>query len=160
MFICCTHLLLLEMSVCIHTYMLTCIPHLSVFLLSHVLGVHFSVLVLLLVCIFLHVQSNGCYPCTVLPYLPFFLCVSHLQPQWTSDGSGIVFVGWENSPRKLGIMYCSNRRLAITSLTSMLACMQYWRMSTILMCYEIRHDRIIISEPLLNHLAYSLCFCA
>ena len=28
------------------------------------------------------------------------------------------------------------------------------------MCYEIRHDRIVINKPLLNHLAYSPCFCA
>lgn len=53
--------------------------------------------------------------CSVL-----FYSLQHLQPQWTSDGSGIVFVGWENSPRKLGIMYCSNRRLANNRQTDLL----------------------------------------
>ena len=150
-FICCTHFLLLEMPVCIQTCLRASLIcqcfSLTMFLVRASMYSCFSWFAF-----FFMFNRTRCYPCTVLPYFPFFLCVSHLQPQWTSDGSGIVFVGWENGPRKLGIMYCTNRRLALTSHTGMLAWMQYWRMSTILICHEIRHDRIIINEPLLNHL--------
>ena len=62
---------------------------------------------------YMHIQRRcNCLLCIALLYSAVSHSLLHLQPQWTSDGSGIVFVGWENSPRKLGIMYCSNRRLA------------------------------------------------
>ena len=33
------------------------------------------------------------------------------QAQWVpGDDGGVVFVGWENKPRKLGLVYCPTRR--------------------------------------------------
>jgi acylaminoacyl-peptidase len=42
-----------------------------------------------------------------------FTDISAGQPQWTQVDDGIVFVGWENKPRKHGIVYCSNRRSSL-----------------------------------------------
>ncbi|XP_054751862.2 acylamino-acid-releasing enzyme-like [Lytechinus pictus] len=42
--------------------------------------------------------------------------VSIGQAVWTPDDSGIVFVGWENEPYRLGMVYCANRRSSIYHL--------------------------------------------
>ncbi|XP_067011010.1 acylamino-acid-releasing enzyme [Anabrus simplex] len=52
---------------------------------------------------------------TVLDGIP-----AHFSPGqvvWTPDGEGIVGVVWNNEPRKLGLIYCSNRRSHIFHLT-------------------------------------------
>ncbi|XP_065909375.1 acylamino-acid-releasing enzyme-like isoform X1 [Dysidea avara] len=55
--------------------------------------------------------------CTVLS-TGEFSDISVGQAVWSPDELGVVFVGWNNSPRRLGIIYCSNRRsgLYYTSL--------------------------------------------
>ncbi|XP_071498131.1 acylamino-acid-releasing enzyme-like [Diadema antillarum] len=42
--------------------------------------------------------------------------VSAGQAVWTPDDSGIVFVGWQNEPYRVGLIYCSNRKGAIYHL--------------------------------------------
>jgi acylaminoacyl-peptidase len=45
---------------------------------------------------------------------------SHLSPGqviWTPDGKGIVGVVWESEPRRLGLVYCTNRLSYIFHLT-------------------------------------------
>lgn len=36
--------------------------------------------------------------------------VSCGQAIWTPDGKGVVFVGWSNQPRRLGLIACNNRK--------------------------------------------------
>ncbi|KDR18399.1 acylamino-acid-releasing enzyme-like isoform X2 [Zootermopsis nevadensis] len=46
---------------------------------------------------------------------------AHLSPgqvTWTPDGKGIVGVAWENEPRRLGLIYCTNRQSYIFHLTA------------------------------------------
>ena len=45
----------------------------------------------------------------------------HLTPGqvvWTPDGKGVIGVAWETEPRRLGLIYCTNRRGCIFHLTS------------------------------------------
>lgn len=44
--------------------------------------------------------------------------VSPGQVIWAPDGNGIVGVGWNNEPRRLGLMFCSNRPGCIFHLTN------------------------------------------
>lgn len=39
------------------------------------------------------------------------------QVIWTPDGKGIVGVGWKNEPRRLGLVYCTNRESVIFHLS-------------------------------------------
>lgn len=39
------------------------------------------------------------------------------QVIWTPDGSGIVGVAWKNEPRRLGLVYCTNRESVIFHLS-------------------------------------------
>lgn len=56
------------------------------------------------------VSGNG----TVLEGVPENLCPA--QPTWAPDGSYIVGVAYQILPRKLGLIYCSNRTSYIFTL--------------------------------------------
>ena len=46
---------------------------------------------------------------------------AHLSPGqviWTPDGKGAVGVAWENDPRRLGLVYCTNRRSCVFHITA------------------------------------------
>ncbi|XP_069703712.1 acylamino-acid-releasing enzyme-like isoform X2 [Periplaneta americana] len=46
---------------------------------------------------------------------------AHLTPGqviWTPDGKGVVGIAWENEPRRLGLIYCTNRQSFIFHLTT------------------------------------------
>jgi len=43
--------------------------------------------------------------------MSFSMLLTAGQAQWIpGEEGGIVFVGWENTPRRLGFVYCLNRR--------------------------------------------------
>ena len=42
---------------------------------------------------------------------------SPAQVTWTPDGKGIVGVAWKNEPRRLGLVYCTNRESVIFHLS-------------------------------------------
>jgi acylaminoacyl-peptidase len=45
---------------------------------------------------------------------------AHLSPGqviWTPDGKGIVGVAWESEPRRLGLVYCTNRQSCVFHVT-------------------------------------------
>jgi len=43
--------------------------------------------------------------------MTFSMLLTAGQAQWVpGEEGGIVFVGWENTPRRLGFVYCLNRR--------------------------------------------------
>lgn len=52
---------------------------------------------------------------TVLSGLPSNLSPGQLT--WTKDGKALVGVAWENLPRRLGLIYCTNRPGHIFHLT-------------------------------------------
>jgi len=51
----------------------------------------------------------------VLPNIPND--VNPATATWTPDGKGVVAVGYTITPRKLGLIYCTNRPSHIFSLT-------------------------------------------
>lgn len=51
----------------------------------------------------------------VLPNVPHD--INPATATWTPDGSGVVAVGYKVTPRKLGIIYCTNRSSNIFLLT-------------------------------------------
>jgi len=51
----------------------------------------------------------------ILPNVPND--VNPASATWIPDGSGIVAVGYTITPRKLGLIYCTNRPSNIFSLT-------------------------------------------
>ncbi|CAH0554422.1 unnamed protein product [Brassicogethes aeneus] len=50
----------------------------------------------------------------ILSGIPDNKCVA--QPKYNPDGSGVVGVAYETEPRKLGLIYCSNRASSVFSL--------------------------------------------
>lgn len=42
---------------------------------------------------------------------------SPAQVLWTPDGKGIVGVAWKNEPRRLGLVYCTNRESVVFHLS-------------------------------------------
>jgi hypothetical protein len=45
---------------------------------------------------------------------------AHLSPGqviWTPDGKGIVGIAWESEPRRLGLVYCTNRQSCVFHVT-------------------------------------------
>lgn len=51
----------------------------------------------------------------VLPNIP--LDINPATATWIPDGTGVVAVGYKVTPRKLGLIYCTNRPSHIFSLT-------------------------------------------
>lgn len=51
----------------------------------------------------------------VIPNIPNE--INPAMPTWIPDGSGIVAIGYKIIPRKLGLIYCTNRPSHIFSIT-------------------------------------------
>lgn len=50
----------------------------------------------------------------ILEGIPDGLCPG--QTIWTPDGKNIIGIVWDTEPRKLGIVYCTNRQSKLFSL--------------------------------------------
>lgn len=45
-----------------------------------------------------------------------------LKAIWGPSDDGLVFVGWDNEPRRLGLIYCSNRKYVVSIIEARVSC--------------------------------------